>query len=245
MGLGPIEACRQALARAGMTIDDIDLVEINEAFAAQVIPSAEQLGIDRGEAERPRRRDRARPPVRHDRRPHHDHADQRPADAGQAVRPRDDVRRRRPGHGDGRRAAELPTGFAARFVPQSSGSGMDRDAEWPEWSPQAPSCARRGTTRSPSRAAVPAGSGMPPRDPDLVDAEPRVGVHLREEAVGRPGPRRRVSVSWISPKSRPTSSQCRAARRSCGRPPRARGRRGCRRRRTRRRAAASSRRRRR
>ena len=45
MGLGPIEACRQALARAGMTINDIDLVEINEAFAAQVIPSAKHLGI--------------------------------------------------------------------------------------------------------------------------------------------------------------------------------------------------------
>ncbi|HMD46419.1 MAG TPA: acetyl-CoA C-acetyltransferase [Acidimicrobiales bacterium] len=46
MGLGPVEACRQALRRAGMTIDDVDLVEINEAFAAQVIPSARQLGID-------------------------------------------------------------------------------------------------------------------------------------------------------------------------------------------------------
>ncbi len=46
MGLGPIEASKQALARAGMTIDDIDLVEINEAFAAQVIPSADELGID-------------------------------------------------------------------------------------------------------------------------------------------------------------------------------------------------------
>ena len=45
MGLGPIEASRQALARAGMTIDQIDLVEINEAFAAQVIPSARHLGI--------------------------------------------------------------------------------------------------------------------------------------------------------------------------------------------------------
>jgi acetyl-CoA C-acetyltransferase len=45
MGLGPIEASRQALARADMTIDDIDLVEINEAFAAQVIPSAKALGI--------------------------------------------------------------------------------------------------------------------------------------------------------------------------------------------------------
>ena len=45
MGLGPIEASKQALARAGMSIDDIDLVEINEAFAAQVIPSADELGI--------------------------------------------------------------------------------------------------------------------------------------------------------------------------------------------------------
>jgi len=45
MGLGPIEACRQALARAGLTMDDIDLVEINEAFAAQVVPSAKHLGI--------------------------------------------------------------------------------------------------------------------------------------------------------------------------------------------------------
>ncbi|MFF3866954.1 acetyl-CoA C-acetyltransferase [Micromonospora sp. NPDC001898] len=45
MGLGPVEASRQALARAGMTIDDVDLVEINEAFAAQVIPSYRQLGI--------------------------------------------------------------------------------------------------------------------------------------------------------------------------------------------------------
>jgi acetyl-CoA C-acetyltransferase len=45
MGLGPIEACRQALKRANMTVDDIDLVEINEAFAAQVLPSAKHLGI--------------------------------------------------------------------------------------------------------------------------------------------------------------------------------------------------------
>src|SRR6202051_3170228 len=45
MGLGPIEACRQALKRANMTIDDIDLVEINDALAAQVIPSAKHLGI--------------------------------------------------------------------------------------------------------------------------------------------------------------------------------------------------------
>jgi acetyl-CoA C-acetyltransferase len=46
MGLGPVEASRKALANAGMSIGDIDLVEINEAFAAQVIPSYKELGID-------------------------------------------------------------------------------------------------------------------------------------------------------------------------------------------------------
>ncbi|HEX3780727.1 MAG TPA: acetyl-CoA C-acetyltransferase [Pseudonocardiaceae bacterium] len=45
MGLGPVEASKRALAHAGMGIGDIDLVEINEAFAAQVIPSYQDLGI--------------------------------------------------------------------------------------------------------------------------------------------------------------------------------------------------------
>jgi acetyl-CoA C-acetyltransferase len=46
MGLGPVEASKRALANAGMSIGDIDLVEINEAFAAQVVPSYQDLGID-------------------------------------------------------------------------------------------------------------------------------------------------------------------------------------------------------
>jgi acetyl-CoA C-acetyltransferase len=46
MGLGPVEASRRVLQRAGMSIGDIDLVEINEAFAAQVIPSQRDLDID-------------------------------------------------------------------------------------------------------------------------------------------------------------------------------------------------------
>jgi len=46
MGLGPVEASTRALVNAGLTIDDMDVVEINEAFAAQVLPSAAQLGID-------------------------------------------------------------------------------------------------------------------------------------------------------------------------------------------------------
>jgi acetyl-CoA C-acetyltransferase len=46
MGLGPVEATHRALAHAGMSIGDIDLVEINEAFAAQVVPSYQDLDID-------------------------------------------------------------------------------------------------------------------------------------------------------------------------------------------------------
>jgi acetyl-CoA C-acetyltransferase len=46
MGLGPIPAIQQLLEKTGMTIDDIDVVEINEAFAAQIVPCKEELGID-------------------------------------------------------------------------------------------------------------------------------------------------------------------------------------------------------
>ena len=46
MGVGPIDAVRAVLTRAGMTIDNVDVVELNEAFAAQVLPVARELGID-------------------------------------------------------------------------------------------------------------------------------------------------------------------------------------------------------
>jgi 3-oxoadipyl-CoA thiolase len=46
MGIGPVPASRKALARAGLTVDDMDLVELNEAFAAQVLASMGELGID-------------------------------------------------------------------------------------------------------------------------------------------------------------------------------------------------------
>jgi acetyl-CoA C-acetyltransferase len=46
MGVGPIEAVRSVLARAGMTIDDVDVVELNEAFAAQVLPVCREIGVD-------------------------------------------------------------------------------------------------------------------------------------------------------------------------------------------------------
>jgi acetyl-CoA C-acetyltransferase len=46
MGVGPIEAARKALGSAGMTIDDVDVMELNEAFAAQVLPVCRELGVD-------------------------------------------------------------------------------------------------------------------------------------------------------------------------------------------------------
>jgi acetyl-CoA C-acetyltransferase/3-oxo-5,6-didehydrosuberyl-CoA/3-oxoadipyl-CoA thiolase len=46
MGIGPVPAARKALARAGLTIDQIDLVELNEAFAAQSLACIRELGVD-------------------------------------------------------------------------------------------------------------------------------------------------------------------------------------------------------
>ncbi|WP_425569151.1 hypothetical protein [Pseudonocardia xishanensis] len=45
MGYGPVEAPKQALARTDMTVDDVDLFKLNEASAAEVFPSARDLGI--------------------------------------------------------------------------------------------------------------------------------------------------------------------------------------------------------
>jgi acetyl-CoA acetyltransferase family protein len=46
MGIGPVPATRKALSRAGLSIQDLDLVELNEAFAAQALASRDELGID-------------------------------------------------------------------------------------------------------------------------------------------------------------------------------------------------------
>ena len=109
MGVGPIDAVKVALERAGMTIEDVDVMELNEAFAAQVLPVCRRgrRRPVRREAEPARGRDRARPSLRHDRRPDHVHAAERPRHARRHDRPRDDVRRRGPGHGHGRGTPEL------------------------------------------------------------------------------------------------------------------------------------------
>ena len=120
MGLGPIGASRQALARAGLTIDDIDLVEINEAFAAQVIPSAKHLGIPWEKLNvhgggialgHPFGMTGARIMTT---------LLNGLEDADAPLRPRDDVRRRRPGHGHDRRAPQLdPDRFGVTYAPHT------------------------------------------------------------------------------------------------------------------------------
>ena len=77
MGLGPVEASRRALLRAGMSISDMDLVEINEAFAVQVVESARQLGIDPERLNVHGGAIALGHPVRHDRSPDHDDAAER------------------------------------------------------------------------------------------------------------------------------------------------------------------------
>ena len=122
MGLGPVEASRQALERAGMTIDDVDLVEINEAFAAQVIPSYRDLGIDIDRLNvmggaiavgHPFGMTGARITGT---------LINAPRLARQEHRPGDDVRRRRPGHGDDPGAPQLTS------LPLSTGRGRDPSA---------------------------------------------------------------------------------------------------------------------
>ena len=95
--------------RPGMTLDDIDLVEINEAFASVVL--AWQQGDRRrpGQGQRQRRRHRPRPPARRHRRPPHDHAAQRARAHRRPLRPPDHVRGRRPGQRHHHRAPVDPS----------------------------------------------------------------------------------------------------------------------------------------
>ena len=106
MGLGPVEATRRALALAGMR-SATSTWSRSTRRSPRRCSRRSATGHRPRPAQRQRRRDRGRPPVRHDRRPDHHHADQLAAVPRQAVRPGDHVRRRRPGHGDDHRAAEL------------------------------------------------------------------------------------------------------------------------------------------
>ena len=131
MGVGPIDAVRAVLKQAGMTIDDVDVMELNEAFAAQVLPVCRELGVD---------------PFGEKLNPHggaialghpygmtgarimctllNDLETTRRDD-----RPRDDVRRRRPGrHGDARRAASELAAFTGRLSLRIAAAAAPRGA---------------------------------------------------------------------------------------------------------------------
>ena len=120
MGVAPIGAIKKVLERAGMTIERRRQGRAERGVRRPGDPDHGRVRHPAREDEPARRRDRPRPPVRDDRRADHDHAAQRPRDRRQADRPRDDVRRRRPGRGDDRRAAELDV--RSRLAP----GGRDR-----------------------------------------------------------------------------------------------------------------------
>ena len=98
MGTGPIPASRAALKKAGWSVDDLDLVEANEAFAAQACAVNQELGWDPRQGQRQWRRHRDRSPGRRLRRPHPHDAPLRDAEAQRQERPRHPVHRRRHGH---------------------------------------------------------------------------------------------------------------------------------------------------
>ena len=104
MGIGPVPAVRKVLARAGLEAADLDVIEINEAFASQAVACMDELGFDPASRQPERRRDRARAPARRHRRAARDDGRPRAGADGRALRPRDDVHRRGPGHRDDRGA---------------------------------------------------------------------------------------------------------------------------------------------
>ena len=103
MGIGPVPALRKLQARTGLDVDDVDLVELNEAFAAQVIAVTRDVPIAPDEAQRQRRCDRPGPSDRLHRHAHRRDAVARAAAARRGARHRDAVRERRHGDGDGNR----------------------------------------------------------------------------------------------------------------------------------------------
>jgi NAD(P)-dependent dehydrogenase (short-subunit alcohol dehydrogenase family) len=98
MGTGPIPASRMALKKAGWSVGDLDLIEANEAFAAQACAVGKDLGFDPRQAQRQWRRDRARPSDRRLGRARAGHAALRDAEARRQEGPRDAVHRRWHGH---------------------------------------------------------------------------------------------------------------------------------------------------
>ena len=111
MGSGPIPASRKALEKAGWTAKDLDLIEANEAFAAQALAVNKDHRLGRGQGQRQWRRDRHRSPDRSVRRARAGHAAARDAEARRQERPRHALHRRRHGHRHVRRAGLSAVGL--------------------------------------------------------------------------------------------------------------------------------------
>ena len=120
MGIGPVPASKKALEKAGWTIADLDLIEANEAFAAQALAVGKELGWDADQGQRQWRRDRHRPPDRRLGRPRPHHPDLRDAEARRQEGPRHLVHRRRHGHRGLRRAGLSMRPLAAALAAASS-----------------------------------------------------------------------------------------------------------------------------
>ena len=100
MGIGPVEAIPRALAAAGLELDQIDLIELNEAFASQVLACAGELGIDEERLNVNGGAIALGHPLGCSGARLADHPRPRAAPPRRPLRHRDDVRRRRPGPGD-------------------------------------------------------------------------------------------------------------------------------------------------
>ena len=204
MGMGPVPAMRKAVERAGLSLGDLDLIELNEAFASQSLAVVRELGLDPVEGQRPRRRDRARSSDRRERRPRPDHA--RPRAAGPRRRARSGVavHRRRHGHGDDRRG-ESERWRAIRLHDARAGgiccARQRRSAARVLW---AAGRTRRVTSTNPSAA------------PTSIRIRPAIsltrGAHRNQSAASRHRPRGRGGLSFPS-----------AFGRRCHRQPTARG----------------------
>ena len=120
MGEGPIPATKLALKKAGLTLDQMDVIESNEAFAAQAIAVSRGARARHEEDQPERRRDRARPPDRLLGRVHRHQGDVRAAAHRRPLRAGDDVHRRRAGHRGGVRAALRQSNDQAVVLPNST-----------------------------------------------------------------------------------------------------------------------------
>ena len=115
MGIGPVFAVPKLLKRTGMKLADIDVIELNEAFASQVVYCRDKLGLDPEKLNSERRLDLDRPPVRNDRIAMHGHDPSGAPPHEEALRHRHDVRRR--GHG---RRRPLRGRLSRRYFSSSS-----------------------------------------------------------------------------------------------------------------------------